>query len=98
MKAYLSKRDRTPGPLFMYLSGQPLTKDALTSETRQLLSQSGFTSSQYAGHILGLVQLQPLHRWDFPHGLSKPWVVGLQIALSVILDVHNPLFLKFLTN
>ena len=46
MKAYMSTRDRTPGPLFMYVSGKPLTRDALTSETRQLLSQSGFTSSQ----------------------------------------------------
>ena len=50
MKAYLCTRDRTPGPLFMNLSGKPLTKDGLTSETRQVLSQSGFTSSQYAGH------------------------------------------------
>ena len=45
MKAYMSIRHHTPGPLFMYVSGKPLTKEALTSETRQLLSQSGFTSS-----------------------------------------------------
>ena len=39
MKAYMSTRDRTPDPFFMYVSGKPLTKDALTSETTQLLSK-----------------------------------------------------------
>ena len=50
MKAYLSIRNPAPGPLFLYVTGKPLTKEALTLETRQLLSQSGFTPSQYAGH------------------------------------------------
>ena len=50
MKAYLTTRGTTPGPLFQFLSGAPLTKDALTSETRNLLSSAGFNPSQYAGH------------------------------------------------
>lgn len=36
MKAYLSIWNPTPGPLFKYVTGKPLTKEALTSETRQL--------------------------------------------------------------
>ena len=82
----------------MYLSGKPLIKDGLTSKISQLLSQSGFTSSQYAGHSFRIGAATTAASVGLPHGLSKPWVVGLLIALSVILDVHNPLFLKFLTN
>ena len=50
MMAYLSIRTPTPGPLFIHETGKPLTKEALTLETRQLLSNSGFTPSHYAGH------------------------------------------------
>ena len=50
MKTYIAIRKPTPGPLFLYASGKPLTKNALTSETRQLLCKAGFNPSQYAGH------------------------------------------------
>ena len=50
MTTYLSFRGTTTGPLFQYLSGTPLTKAGLTSETKQLLSMSGLQCSQYAGH------------------------------------------------
>ena len=43
-------RNSTPGALFIYGSGQPLTKDYLTSETWQLLSQAVLNPSEYAGH------------------------------------------------
>ena len=36
--------------MFIYSSGEPLTKTALVSETRTLLSRSGLNSSLYAGH------------------------------------------------
>ena len=50
MQVFLSFRGTSTGPLFKYLSGSPLTKAGLTSETRQLLSMSGLQPSQYAGH------------------------------------------------
>ena len=50
MHRYLLARSTTPGPLFQYASGLPLTKQDLTSETRQLLSLAGFDPSNYAGH------------------------------------------------
>ena len=50
MKGYLSLRGTSNGPLFQYSTGSPLTKLSLTSETRQLLSLSGFNPSDYAGH------------------------------------------------
>ena len=70
MKAYMSTRDRTPGPLFMYVSRKPLTKDALTSETRQLLFQSGFTSSQYAGHSFRIAAVTTAASVGLP-----PWLI-----------------------
>ena len=50
MQKYLQARDTSSGPLFIYSSGTPLTKTALVSETRALLSRSGFNASHYAGH------------------------------------------------
>lgn len=50
MKTYLSVRGNTVAPLFRYTSGTPLTKTALTNETRQLLSFLGIRASHYAGH------------------------------------------------
>ena len=50
MQKYLQARDTSSGPLFIYSSGTPLTKTALVSETRALLSRSAFNASHYAGH------------------------------------------------
>ena len=50
MKHYLTRRGITPGRLFIFASGRPLTKGALTAESRQLLSHFGFQASDYAGH------------------------------------------------
>lgn len=50
MGKFLSVRRNSPGPLFRYLSGKPLTKASLTAETRSLLSMAGFNCAHYAGH------------------------------------------------
>ena len=50
MLRYLHIRGNSSGPLFKYSSGTPLTKQALTTETRSLLSLSGFNAANYAGH------------------------------------------------
>lgn len=105
MKAYMSTRDRTPGPLFMYVSGKPLTRDALTSETRQLLSQSGFTSSQYAGHSFRIgaattaasVGLPPwliktLGRWSsdcFERYIRCPQPLILEVSHKLVKDSYH---------
>ena len=47
---YMSIRPPTTGPLFIHASGKPLTKQALTAETRKLLSLAGFNAANYAGH------------------------------------------------
>ena len=54
MKHYFTRRGITPGPLFIFTPGRPLTKDALTAETRQLLSHLGCQASDYAGHSYGI--------------------------------------------
>ena len=50
MKCYLKLRGTRHGPLFQFASGRPLTKDALTVETRQLLSCLSIKATDYAGH------------------------------------------------
>ena len=50
MKAYLTTRAPSTGSFFIHSSGEALTKTVLISETRALLSQSGFTACNYAGH------------------------------------------------
>ena len=51
MKQYLARRQIVSiGPLFVNASGKPLTKHALTSETRKFLAQAGFNASNFAGH------------------------------------------------
>ena len=50
MKMYLVNRTNTPGSLFQYQFGSPLTKDALNFENRSLLAMSGVNQMQYAGH------------------------------------------------
>ena len=50
IKMYLATKTKTPGPLFQYQSGSPLTKDSLTYETRSLLAMSEANPMQYAGH------------------------------------------------
>jgi hypothetical protein len=50
MKKYFSVRKTTGGPLFVHVSGKPLTKQTLTAETHILLNQAGFNVLHYAGH------------------------------------------------
>ena len=50
LQNYLMLRPPLPGPLFIFASGKPLTKQNLTFETRKLLQQAGLNSSNYAGH------------------------------------------------
>ena len=49
MKMHLATKTNTPGPLFQYQSGSPLTKDALTYKTRSPLAMSLVNPMQYAG-------------------------------------------------
>ncbi len=48
--AYLEQRGPTPGPLFKFASGAPLTRVALVDCLRRALQQTGFDASSYSGH------------------------------------------------
>ena len=50
MLNYTRLRPTVTGPLFIFASGKPLTKQNLTFETRKLLNQAGLNASNYAGH------------------------------------------------
>ena len=71
MTTYLSFRGTTTGPLFHYLSGTPLTKARLTSETRQLLPMSGLQPFQYAGHSYRIGAATTSASVGLPAGLIK---------------------------
>lgn len=48
--SYLSKRPSTPGPLFLFQDGTPLTRATLVSQVRQALVLAGINGSHYSGH------------------------------------------------
>ena len=48
--AYLAIRPPTPGPLFVFQDGNPLTRDKLVSQMRDALSQLGIDSTNFSGH------------------------------------------------
>ena len=47
---YLARRGNRPGPLFLYASGQFLTRESFVSDLRQALERGGVQAAQYAGH------------------------------------------------
>ena len=47
---YLAIRSSSPGPLFVFQNGKPLTRAALVSQLRLALAQAGIDSSHYSGH------------------------------------------------
>lgn len=46
---YLSQRGATPGPLFRFSSGRPLTRQQLSSSVQSILHAAGYSGS-YSGH------------------------------------------------
>ncbi len=48
--AYLVTRGSTPGPLFQFRSGKPLTRRNFTEQVRLALTAMGVNSRQFAGH------------------------------------------------
>ena len=48
--SYLVLRGNSPGPVFRFSDGKPLTKDRFTQRIREALSNTGIDASKYAGH------------------------------------------------
>ena len=48
--SYLSLCPPTPGPLFVFQNGTPLTREALVVSLRAALAQAGINSTPYSGH------------------------------------------------
>ena len=47
---YLAVRPESPGPMFVFEDGSPLTRPALVSLLREALQKAGIDSSSYSGH------------------------------------------------
>ena len=50
--AYLTVRPLTPGPLFMFQKGTPLSRVQLVTQLCEVLSQIGLEVANYLGHSL----------------------------------------------
>ena len=48
--AYLAIRPSTPGPLFIFQDGSPLTRQKLVHNLREAISQLGMNTAGYSGH------------------------------------------------
>ena len=48
--SYLALRPPTPGPLFVFQNGVPLTRVTFVNQLRDALREAGIDSSRYAGH------------------------------------------------
>ena len=59
------------GPLCIHASGKPSTKQALTEETRKLLSLSGFNAAKYAGHSYRIAAASTAAEVNLPSWLIK---------------------------
>lgn len=47
---YMTTRDSTTGPFFVFKNGTPLTKSAFTARIRKALQILGFPEENFAGH------------------------------------------------
>ena len=48
--AYLAMRPPSPGPLFIFMDGTPLSRARLVTHVREALSQAGIDTARYSGH------------------------------------------------
>ena len=71
LEKYISLRPPIGGPLFIHASGKPLTKQVLTTKTRQLLTLSGFNASNYAGHSYRIGAVTTAAEANLPSWLIK---------------------------
>ncbi len=51
---YIAVYSPTPGPLFVFQSGTPLTHKALVSHVQSSICHSGISPTAYTGTVLGL--------------------------------------------
>lgn len=95
--AYLAIRPPTPGPLFIWDDGTPLTRQALVREVRTALSGSNMDITRYTGHSFrigaateaaqaGLPDslIQTLGRWR-----SSAFLRYIQTPTSTLLSVSH---------
>ena len=69
--SYLLLRGSTPGPLFMFSDGRPLTQQQLSSSVQSILHGAGYSGS-YSGHSFRIGAATTEAVWGFLITLSKP--------------------------
>ena len=74
--SFIARRRPSPGPLFMFEDGHPLSRDVFIGAVKKALTQAGINTSQYSGHSfrigaataaakagIGDAVIQQLGRW-----------------------------------
>ena len=95
---YLSRRGSTPGPLFLFSNGRPLTRQQLSSSVQAILHAAGYSGS-YSGHSFrigaattaaarGVLDhlIKTLGRWS-----SDAYQVYIRTPVSSIIHVSSQL-------
>ena len=99
MLGYLVLRGSSPGPLFLFTDGRPLTRDRFVSAIRIALGECGIDPSAYAGHsfrigaattaaLRGLQDslIKTLGRWE-----SSAYSVYIRTPRSTLISVAKSL-------
>ena len=84
VQSYLTCRGEVPGPLFLFQSGQPLSRALLTDWLRQILASANIPGN-FSSHSFRIgPPLLPL-TMECPITSYKPWATGQALPLSFIL-------------
>ena len=70
MSNFLAVRGLSPGPLFFFADGRPLTRQLLSSTVQSLLRSTGY-SRNYSGHSLRIGASTTSASWGLPDHLIK---------------------------
>ena len=86
--AYLSIRPPTPGPLFMYVDGTPLTRSSLIAAVRAALTCAGFDVSRFTGHSFRIGAATAAAQAGIPDSLIQ--TLGRWKSSAFLRYIHTP--------
>ena len=68
---YMVRRGQSPGPFFLWVNGNGLTRDRFVTAVRAALDQAGVNSSLYAGHSFRIGAATTAAQRGIPDSLIK---------------------------
>ena len=74
--AYMSVRGSSPGPLFKFSNGTPLTRDHFVISVKEALARAGLDNSCYSGHSFCSGAGQQPQQQSVASGMPQSWPWG----------------------